>query len=67
MPRSNAPTVRSVHDRAARAQRAYLLRLREALDALHPLLEQDDAGAVKLARAIETEIAHISYGSALDD
>lgn len=63
--RSNAATVRSVRDRTLRDQAAYQTRLREAIEALHPLLEEGDAEAAALARAIEAELAFIAYGSTL--
>ncbi len=63
--RANAATVRSVRDRAVRAQRAYAVRLREFLEALQPLLEENDAEAATVARNIEAELAHITYGSAI--
>jgi hypothetical protein len=65
MPRSHPAAVRSVHDRVVRAQRAYAARLREAREALHPLLDEGDAGALELARAIDAELSHITHGSAL--
>lgn len=64
--RPNA-TVRSIHDRALRAQQAYRQRLREALEALSPLVEEADSAALSLHAAIEAELAHIAYGSALVD
>jgi len=64
---SNKATVRSIHDRALRAQSAYLVRLREALEALQPLLEENDADAARVGRAIEAEIAHVRYGTAIVD
>jgi hypothetical protein len=65
MPRSHQAAVRSVRDRVVRAQRAYAVRLREALVALRPLLDEGDAGAVDLAQAIEAELSHITHGSAI--
>ena len=65
MPRSHAATVRSVRDRVVRAQRAYAVRLREAREALHPLLEEGDARARELAHAIDAELSHITHGSAI--
>ena len=65
MPRSQSATVRSVHDRIVRAQRAYAVRLREAREALHPLLEEGDARALDLAQAIDAELSHITHGSAI--
>lgn len=65
--RSNAATVRSVRDRTLRAQKAYLTRLRESVEALQTLLDDGDDEAVALARAIDAEIAFITYGSTLVD
>ncbi len=65
--RSNAATVRSIRDRTLRAQTAYRTRLREAVEALQPLLEDGDAEAQALARAIEAELAFLAYGSTLVD
>ena len=65
MPHSHAATVRSVRDRVVRAQRAYAVRLREAREALHPLLEEGDARALDLAQAIDAELSHITHGSAI--
>lgn len=67
MSRSNSATVRSVRDRVVRAQHAYAQRLREASEALRPLLEEGDAAAQSLAREIEAELRHIAYGSAIVD
>lgn len=76
MPRSSSHTshtsaddaaVRSIRDRAARAQRAYATRLRESLEAVRPLVEDGNADAIAVARAIEAELAHIAYGSAIVD
>jgi hypothetical protein len=67
MPRSQTATVRSVRDRVVRAQRAYAVRLREAREALHPLLEEGDAHALDLAQAIDAELSHITHGSAIDE
>ena len=58
-------TVRSVQDRVVRAQSAYAARLREAVEALRPLLDEGDADATALARAIEGELRHITYGSGI--
>ena len=65
--RSNSAAVRSVRDRTLRAQNAYAARLRDALDALYPLVDEGDAEALALARSIEAELAHIVYGTALVD
>ena len=65
MPRSHAATVRSVRDRVVRAQRAYAMRLREAREALHPLLEEGDVRALDLAHAIDVKLGHITHGSAI--
>lgn len=65
MSRQSKATVRSVRDRTLRAQQTYLLKLRESLEALQPLLEEADADAVQLARALESEVAHLTYGTAL--
>ena len=65
MPRSPAATVRSVRDRVIRAQRAYAERLREAREALQPLLEEGDARALDLAHEIDAELSHITHGSAI--
>lgn len=65
--RSNAATVRSVRDRTLRAQKAYLTRLRESVDALPPLLEDGDDEALALVRSIDAELAFITYGSTLVD
>ena len=65
MPRSPTASVRSVHDRVVRAQHAYAERLREARETLHPLLEEGDARALDLARAIDAELSHITHGSAI--
>lgn len=67
MSRSNSATVRSVRDRAVRAQHAYAQRLREASEALQPLIEEGDADAQSLARQLEAELRHIAYGSAIVD
>ena len=67
MSRSNSATVRSVRDRVVRAQHAYAQRLREASEALRPLLEEGDADAQSLVREIEAELRHIAYGSAIVD
>lgn len=67
MSRSNNATVRSVRDRTVRAQQAYAQRLREAIEALQPLLEEGDAAAQSLAREIEAELRHIAYGSSIVD
>ena len=67
MPRSQTATVRSVRDRVVRAQRAYAVRLREAREALHSLLEEGDARALDLAQAIDAELSHITHGSAIDE
>jgi hypothetical protein len=67
MPRSQTATVRSVRDRVVRAQRAYAVRLREAREALQPLLEEGDARALDLAQAIDAELSHITHGSAIDE
>ncbi len=67
MSRSDAAAVRSIHDRVVRAQRAYAQRLREAGEALRPLAEEGDAAAVELARAIDSELKHIAFGSAIVD
>ena len=64
---SDAATVRSVRDRVARAQRAYTKRLHEAIESLGPLVEEGDADALTLTRAIEAELSHIRYGSAIVD
>jgi hypothetical protein len=56
-----------VRDRTLRAQNAYAARLRDALDALSPLVDEGDAEALALARSIEAELAHIAYGTALVD
>jgi len=65
MSRSNTAAVRSVRDRLLRAQRAYAVRLREALETLQPLIDEGDAGAVAVAQTIDAELAHIAYGSAI--
>lgn len=67
MSRSTVAAVRSIHGRALRAQRAYTQRLREVRDALAPLIDENEAEALALARAIDAELAHIAYGSALVD
>lgn len=67
MSRSNAAAVRSVRDRIARAQRGYAQRLRDAYDALRPLIEDGDEEARAVARTIEAELRHIAYGSAIVD
>lgn len=67
MTRSNAAAVRSIHDRVARAQRTYAQRLRDAVEALSPLVDDGDAAAVELTRAIESELKHIAFGSAIVD
>jgi hypothetical protein len=64
-PRVNRATVRSVRDRSVRAQQLYAARLREALDALQPLVDERDSDALDLAQALESELAHIKYGSAI--
>ena len=67
MSRSTVAAVRSIHARALRAQRAYAQRLREARESLAPLLDDSDATALALARAIDAELAHLAYGSAIVD
>lgn len=67
MSRRNAAAVRSVHDRVARAQRGFAQRLHEAIEALQPLVDDGDAAAVELAQAIDSELKHIAYGSAIVD
>ena len=67
MSRSNAAAVRSIRDRVARAQRAYAVRLREAIEALRPLTDEGDGAAAELAQAIDSELKHIAYGSAIGD
>ena len=64
---ADAAAVRSIRDRAARAQRSYATRLRESLEALRPLVEDGNVDAMAVARAIEAELAHIAYGSAIVD
>lgn len=66
-PRATIATVRSIHDRVARAQHAYAVRLREAIEALEPLLDEGDRAAADLARSIESELNHIKFGSAIVD
>jgi hypothetical protein len=63
--RAQRAAVRSVRDRCVRAQQAYVTRLREALEALHAAVDQRDAEALDLAQAIESELAHLKYGSAI--
>jgi hypothetical protein len=65
MSRANVATVRSVRDRVARAQRAYAQRLREAAESLHALVEEGDEEARAVQRAIEAELLHLTYGSAI--
>ncbi len=62
---TNATTIRSIRDRTVRAQRAYAVRLRDAIEALQPLLDENDSDAAVLAKAVTDELAHIRYGSAL--
>jgi len=63
--KTDAATIRSVRDRVLRAQRAYAGRLREGLEALRPLVEDGDAGALAVTQTVEAELSHIRYGSAL--
>ncbi len=63
--RSNRATVRSIRDRCVRAQQAYATCLHEALEALYSAVDERDAEARDLAQAIESELAHITYGSAI--
>lgn len=62
---ADAAAVRSVRDRVLRAQRVYAARLREALESLRPLAEEGHAGALATTGAIEAELSHIKYGSAI--
>ncbi len=62
---ADAATVRSVRDRVFRAQRAYAGRLREARESLRPLAEEGHAGALAVSQAIEAELSHIKYGTAI--
>jgi hypothetical protein len=63
--RSQRAAVRSVRDRCLRAQQTYSARLREALEALHAAVDERDAEALELTQAIESELAHLRYGSAI--